>query len=64
MIESDVATASWRKSSHSGGTGGECVELAAVPGHVLLRDSKDPEGPCLGLSVTAARDLMSRLREV
>ncbi|MEU5094072.1 DUF397 domain-containing protein [Streptomyces sp. NPDC020996] len=31
----------WFKSSHSGGAGGECVEVAALPGSVHVRDSKD-----------------------
>jgi hypothetical protein len=52
----------WRKSSYSGGSGGECVEVAAVAGRVLVRDSKSPDGPCLGLTLTAARDLLGRLR--
>jgi hypothetical protein len=38
---------SWRKSSYSGGEGGNCAEIAAAPGAVLVRDSKDPDGPCL-----------------
>lgn len=41
----DLTTATWRKSSHSSGTGGECVELASAPGVVAVRDSKDPDGP-------------------
>nr|WP_218826023.1 DUF397 domain-containing protein [Actinomadura mexicana] len=45
----NVLTTRWRESSYSGGTGGECVELAVVSGHVLLRDSKDPDGPRLEL---------------
>ncbi|GAA4229663.1 DUF397 domain-containing protein [Actinomadura meridiana] len=40
----DLNTATWRKSSYSGNTGGECVELASAPGIVAVRDSKDPEG--------------------
>ncbi|MVZ98914.1 DUF397 domain-containing protein [Actinomadura sp. LD22] len=43
----DLTTATWRKSSHSSGTGGECVELASAPGVVAVRDSKDPDGPKL-----------------
>ena len=43
----DVNTAAWRKSSHSGGTGGECVELASTPETIAIRDSKDPNGPKL-----------------
>ncbi|MEU8309388.1 DUF397 domain-containing protein [Actinomadura sp. NPDC048955] len=52
----------WRKSSYSGGSGGECVELAVVSGRLLFRDSKDPDGPRLGLAMEAARALMSQVR--
>jgi hypothetical protein len=38
---------SWRKSSYSGGTGGQCVEIASAPGWIWVRDSKDRQGPCL-----------------
>jgi hypothetical protein len=37
----------WRKSSYSGDTGGECVEIAAVSPSIAVRDSKNPEGPML-----------------
>ncbi len=37
----------WRKSSYSGGASGNCTEVAAVPGAVLVRDSKDLRGPVL-----------------
>lgn len=37
----------WRKSSRSSSNGGSCVEVATVPGIVLTRDSKDPDGPRL-----------------
>jgi hypothetical protein len=30
----------WRKSSYSGSSGGECVEVAARHGHILVRDTK------------------------
>lgn len=36
----------WRKSSYSSGTG-QCVEVAALPGKVAVRDSKDPAGDVL-----------------
>jgi hypothetical protein len=39
--------ARWRKSSHSGTDGGNCVEAAGTLGTVLLRDSNDPAGPYL-----------------
>lgn len=43
----DVNSAIWRKSSYSGNNGGACVEAAALPGTVLVRDSKDMNGPVL-----------------
>ncbi|MET8233544.1 DUF397 domain-containing protein [Micromonospora sp. NPDC005298] len=44
----DLAGASWRKSTRSGGSGGNCVEVADnLPGVVGVRDSKDPAGPAL-----------------
>lgn len=38
----------WRKSSYSGGTNGNCVELANAG---AVRDSKNPGGPILEISV-------------
>jgi hypothetical protein len=40
---------SWRKSSYSGGSGGECVEVAQLPeGARAMRDTKDHgHGPAL-----------------
>ncbi|MYS42689.1 DUF397 domain-containing protein [Streptomyces sp. SID5998] len=33
----------WRKSSYSGGGDGDaCVEIASLPAHVAIRDSKAP----------------------
>jgi hypothetical protein len=44
----DLTGARWQKSSHSGGNGGQCVEIAVnLPGVVAMRDSKDPAGPAL-----------------
>jgi Domain of unknown function (DUF397) len=52
-------TVRWRKSSHSGDQGGECVEVAALPtGGIGVRDSKNPEGPGLTLSRHAFRGLL------
>jgi Domain of unknown function (DUF397) len=31
----------WRKSSYSGGQGGNCVEVAGHDGMILVRDTKD-----------------------
>jgi hypothetical protein len=40
----------WLKSSYSGGEGGNCVEVAAAPTAVHIRDSKDPDGGILSVS--------------
>lgn len=40
----------WVKSTYSGGNGGECVEVAATPGAVRVRDSKDRHGPQLAFA--------------
>ena len=43
--DTDLSRAVWRKSSYSGGNGGQCVEVATnLPGLVAIRDSKHPDG--------------------
>ncbi|WP_327676243.1 DUF397 domain-containing protein [Kitasatospora sp. NBC_00458] len=44
----------WRKSSYSGGEGGDCIEVAdGLTDTVPVRDSKDPDGPTLAFTTTA-----------
>ncbi|MPY59151.1 DUF397 domain-containing protein [Streptomyces spongiae] len=43
----------WFKSSYSGGSGTECVEVAPVPAGILIRDSKKPQGPHVAVSAEA-----------
>jgi len=43
----DLTSVSWRKSSYSGGNGGNCIQVAGLPGTIAVRDSKDPDGPAL-----------------
>lgn len=43
------ATLTWRKSTRSGAAG-HCVEVANVPTAVLVRDSKDVDGPVLAFA--------------
>ena len=48
----------WVKSSYSTATSGNCVEIAALPdGGRAVRDSKDPDGTVLTLSISQWREL-------
>ncbi|WP_242903113.1 DUF397 domain-containing protein [Actinomadura terrae] len=48
-----VEVGQWRKSSHSGPHGGECVEIADASAAIIVRDSKNPNGPRLALTPVA-----------
>ncbi|RSM86841.1 DUF397 domain-containing protein [Streptomyces sp. WAC 01325] len=37
-----LANVQWRKSSYSGNTGGDCVEVADLTPRMAVRDSKNP----------------------
>lgn len=46
----------WVKSTYSGGSGDNCVEVATLPqGGFAVRDSKDATGPVLGFTADAWR---------
>jgi hypothetical protein len=51
----ELSNARWRKSSYSGGDGGEsCVEVAdGVVGVVPVRDSKVPDGHVVVIGAAA-----------
>ncbi|MFJ6669480.1 DUF397 domain-containing protein [Actinosynnema sp. NPDC091369] len=50
----------WRKSSYSGNSGGECVEVRASLDAV--RDSKNAEGPVLEVKPAALKAFLKALR--
>ncbi|MFF2619465.1 DUF397 domain-containing protein [Kitasatospora sp. NPDC058046] len=54
----------WRKSSYSGGNGGNCIEVAPgfLPGAVPVRDSKDPHGPALVFPSAAWGSFVAAIR--
>ncbi|RBQ17294.1 DUF397 domain-containing protein [Spongiactinospora rosea] len=59
----DLADIVWRKSSHSGSGGGDCLEVAdGVPGVVGVRDSKDSTGPALCFSPDEWRVFLKRVK--
>jgi len=48
MPATELGGATWLKSSQSGPTGGNCVEVAFLPGgDVAMRNSRYPGGPAL-----------------
>jgi Domain of unknown function (DUF397) len=48
MQASGLRGITWVKSSRSGPTGGNCVEMGVLPGGtVAVRNSRHPEGPAL-----------------
>ena len=53
----------WRKARRSNDQGGECVEVAQLPGTVAVRDSKNPDGPRLLVSREAFRALATALKK-
>ncbi|MEU8083992.1 DUF397 domain-containing protein [Micromonospora sp. NPDC049101] len=60
----DMSGARWRKSTKSGGNGGNCVEVADnLPGVVLVRDTKDRDGGTLIFSPQAWRGFVAMTRD-
>jgi hypothetical protein len=55
MTKEQFSCTPWRKSSHSSGGEGQCVEVAALAGRrtgrmIAMRDSKNPGGPMLSFT--------------
>lgn len=60
----DLTNAIWRKSTRSGSSGGNCVEVADnLPGVVGVRDSKDPDGPALLFSPGVWRTFVAHTKQ-
>jgi hypothetical protein len=58
----DLTTATWRKSARSSGGGSNCVEVANLSGLIAIRDSKNPQGATLIITLTAFRNLADNMR--
>lgn len=61
ITSSDLAGATWRKSSRSADTG-SCVELAHAEVVFGVRDSKDAEGPVLALTAEHGFAFLNAIR--
>ncbi|MEU7842585.1 DUF397 domain-containing protein [Micromonospora sp. NPDC049114] len=60
----DLAGATWRKSTRSGGSGGNCVEVADnLPGVIAVRDSKAPSEAALIFAPRAWASFVADVRE-
>ncbi|MGC4874977.1 DUF397 domain-containing protein [Micromonospora sp. DT43] len=60
----DLSNARWRKSTRSGASGGNCVEVAGnLPGVVAVRDSKDAAGPALTFAPAAWVAFVAQIAE-
>jgi hypothetical protein len=58
----DLSHARWTKSSHSNGNGGACVEIAATPEVVGVRDTKDRAGGTLTFTPKTWTTFLTALR--
>ncbi len=56
------ASPAWRKSAHSEGGSGQCVEVAEVAGAVAVRDSLNPDGPVLAFSPAAWQVFLTNVK--
>ena len=55
----DLPAAAWHKSTRSTGGGSNCIEVARLPGHFAIRDSKNPQSSVLIITPAAFRELIS-----
>jgi Domain of unknown function (DUF397) len=58
----DPEGATWRKSTYSNGSGGNCVEVADLPNGRAIRDSKHPQGPILVLTTDQWRAFVQGIK--
>jgi hypothetical protein len=52
----------WRKSSYSGDSGGNCVELGQSVRGILIRDTKDRDGYVLTIPAGAWRAFLNTIK--
>ncbi|HLJ99633.1 MAG TPA: DUF397 domain-containing protein [Streptosporangiaceae bacterium] len=57
-----LISSKWRKSTYSGGNGGNCVEVGTQDERVLVRDSTDRAGSVLRVRPRTWREFSARLK--
>lgn len=55
-------TPAWRKSSYSGGSGGNCVEVADTAAVIAVRDTRDPDGGTLTFTAATWQSFANSLK--
>ncbi|MFB9250677.1 DUF397 domain-containing protein [Sphaerisporangium melleum] len=58
----EIKDLNWRKSSYTSGNGGNCVEIAPLPGGMAVRDSKRPTGPMIRFPESEWRTFVQSLK--
>ncbi|MFE2968714.1 DUF397 domain-containing protein [Streptomyces sp. NPDC059340] len=62
-LDHELNTVTWHKSRYSGGSGGDCLEVASGhPTLIPVRDSKNPEGPRLTFRAEAWTAFVAELK--
>lgn len=59
---SELRMPQWRKARRSIGNG-DCVEVAPMAGDIVIRDSKNPDGPTLSYSPKIWRTFTLKARQ-
>jgi hypothetical protein len=59
---SDFSAARWHKSSRSGDSHGNCVEIATALGIIGIRDSKNNPGPILEVTRPQLAALLTTIK--
>lgn len=62
MTSVDLSRAIWRKSRRSN-NGGNCVEVAALPHDIAVRDSKDPGAGHLAFTMDIWAAFVAEVRD-
>ncbi|MFI0352474.1 DUF397 domain-containing protein [Actinomadura sp. 9N407] len=62
MSSPSLSSTTWRKSSHSNGAGGACVEVAALSTSIGVRDSKAPDAGHLKFGPQAWATFITQVR--